>query len=225
MIDTQTQSTQVPSPSSSKTLSINLKRKIPRPSFDLFAKRLRKAVTAIEPVYFDPSTATLILRSRLEDFILDERKKAENHGELHPDPYPYSTPMGLWACIGAFNFIINDEEQFGGKKGGPSSTNYLKELLFELNAVDLGYSGNKFTWARGKWGNSAIRRRLDKGVANISWRLAYLKATITHLGAIKSDHAPILLDTNPCDSFAHRPFRFEAIWLRNENCSAVIENA
>ena len=133
--------------------------------------------------------------------------------------------QGLWACIGDSNFIINDEEQFGGKKGGPSATNYLKELLFKPNAVDLGYSGNKSTWVRGKCGNSAIKRRLDRGVANILWRLAYPKATITHLGAIKSDHAPILLDINPCDSFAYRPFRFEAVWLRDENCSVVIENA
>ena len=54
------------------------------------------------------------------------------------------------ACIRDFNFIINDEEQLGGKKGGTSATNYLKELLFEFNVVDLGYSGNKFTWAKGK---------------------------------------------------------------------------
>nr|XP_023914857.1 uncharacterized protein LOC112026404 [Quercus suber]XP_023926100.1 uncharacterized protein LOC112037486 [Quercus suber] len=130
-----------------------------------------------------------------------------------------------WAVMGDFNFIVNEEEQLGGNKGGSSSVNYLKELLFELNAVDLGYSGNNFTWARGKWGKASIKRRLDRGVANISWRLAFPRATITHLGAIKSDHALILLDTNTSDSFAHRPFRFEAIWLRDDRCSDVIEEA
>ena len=93
-------------------------------------------------------------------------------------------------CIGDFNFIINDDEQFGSKRGSSSTTNYLKELLFEFNAVDLGFSGNKFTWAKGRWGSATIKRRLDRGVTNISWRLAYLKATITHLGAIKFDHTP-----------------------------------
>ena len=85
--------------------------------------------------------------------------------------------------------------------------------MFELNSVDLGYSGNKFTWAKGKWGNASIKRRLDRGIASISWRLSYPKATISHLGIIKSNHAPILLDTSPPDSFAHRPFRFKAAWL------------
>ena len=130
--------------------------------------------------------------------------------------------QGPWAWIGDFNFIINDDEQIGGNKRGSSATNYLKELLFKFNVVDLGYSGNKFTWARGKWGKASIKRRLDKRVASISWQLAFPKAIISHLGAINSDHAPILLDTNPQDSFAHRPFRFEAAWLRDERCTEVI---
>ena len=99
----------------------------------------------------------------------------------------------------------------------------VKELLFEFNAVDLGFSGNKFTWAKGNWGSAPIKRRLDRGVTSISWRLAYPNAAISHLGAIKSDHSPILLDTNPKDSFTYRPFRFEATWLRDESCHSVIE--
>ena len=107
------------------------------------------------------------------------------------------THQGPWACLGDFNYVLNEDESYGGKKGSSSSTNYLKELMFEFGAVDLGYSGNKFTWAKGKWGNASIKRRLDRGIANISWRLAFPNATISHLGAIRSDHAPILLDTNP----------------------------
>ena len=131
----------------------------------------------------------------------------------------------MWTCIGDFNFIINDDEQIGGNKGGTSATNHLKELMFEFNAVDLRCLGNKFTWARGRWGKASIRRRLDKGVARISWRLAFPKAIISHLGAIKSDHVPILPNTNLHDSFAHRPFRFESIWLKDERCTEVIGKA
>ena len=48
----------------------------------------------------------------------------------------------------------------GGKKGS-TSTNYLKDLMFEVGAIDLGYFEGKYTWAKGKWGNAAIKRRLD----------------------------------------------------------------
>ena len=97
--------------------------------------------------------------------------------------------------------------------------------MFEVGAIDLGYSEGKYTWAKDKWGNAAIKRRLDRGIANISWRLAYSKAMLAHLGAIGSDHTPITLDTNPQTSFAHRPFRFEVAWLRDERCASVIDSA
>ena len=74
-----------------------------------------------------------------------------------------------------------------------------------------------------QWASSAIKRRLDRGIASISWRLAFPKASVSHLGAINSDHTPILLDTNPDDSFAHRPFRFEAAWVRDNGCIFVVE--
>ncbi|XP_075636797.1 uncharacterized protein LOC142609040 [Castanea sativa] len=133
--------------------------------------------------------------------------------------------QSLWVCMGDFNFIISDNEILGGNRGGSSATNYLKELIFEFGAIDLGCSGNKFTWAKRGWGNSAIKRRLDRGIANISWRLAFPRASIAHLGAISSDHAPLLLDTNPKDSFAHRPFRFEAARIRDNNCNSIVEKA
>ena len=54
---------------------------------------------------------------------------------------------------------------------------------------------------------------------------SFLKATISHLGAIKPNHTPILLDTNPNEEFIHMPFRFEATWLRDNTYVPVIENA
>ena len=130
-----------------------------------------------------------------------------------------------WACLGDFNFTLEDNEisTNGSRGAGDSKNNFLKELVFEFGAIDLGYSGNAFTWARGKWGSAAIKRRLDRTIANISWRLAFPDATVTHLGAINSDHKPILLDTNPSQSFANRPFRFEAAWVRDNGCNSVVE--
>ncbi|XP_075665040.1 uncharacterized protein LOC142634633 [Castanea sativa] len=116
-------------------------------------------------------------------------------------------------------------EILDGNKGGPSTTNYLKGLIFEFGVVDLGCLGNKYTWAKGRWGNVAIKRRLDRGIASIPWRLASPKASIAHLGAINSNHTPILLDNNPKDNFAHRPFRFEAVKVRDNGCNAIVKKA
>ena len=82
--------------------------------------------------------------------------------------------------------------------------------MFEFGAIDLGFSGNKFSWAKGKWVSAAIEKRLGRGIANTSWRLAFPKAIINHLGAIKSDHNPLLLGTQPMDTFANRPFSVQS---------------
>ncbi|XP_023926387.2 uncharacterized protein LOC112037802 [Quercus suber] len=74
-------------------------------------------------------------------------------------------------CLGDFNFTTNEDEKLGGKKGSSSHANYLQELMFEFDAIDLGFSGNKFTWAKRRRGKSTIKRRLDRAIASISWRL------------------------------------------------------
>ena len=128
-------------------------------------------------------------------------------------------------CFGDFNYTLSQEDISGGSTSGHSSTNHFSDLMSEFNAVDLGFFGNKFTWAKGKWGSAAVKRRLDRGITSIAWRLAFPKACLSHLGAICSDHKPLLLDTCPKDAFAHRPFRFEAAWIRDPRCFSVIENA
>jgi hypothetical protein len=94
--------------------------------------------------------------------------------------------------------------------------------LFELGAVDLGFAGNKFTWRNNRWGKDNIMEHLDRGIANASWHMAFPKAIIYHLGAINSDHYPLLLDTNAQDLFIPRPFRFIAAWIRDPSCFDMV---
>jgi len=59
--------------------------------------------------------------------------------------------QGPWVCIGDFNFTTDDSETLGGRRSSSSfTTNYLNGLIFEFGAINLGYSRNAFTWARGR---------------------------------------------------------------------------
>jgi hypothetical protein len=53
---------------------------------------------------------------------------------------------GAWLCCGDFNCIIEVKEKLGGRRGSSLAPNYLRNLLFNLDVVDLGFSGAKFTW-------------------------------------------------------------------------------
>ena len=132
---------------------------------------------------------------------------------------------GPWVCLGDFNVIFEDTEKEGGNVGCSSALNFLKDLIFDLGAVDLGFSGNKFTWCNRRWGKGCIRERLDRSIASTEWRVLFPKVVLYHLGAIRTDHAPLLLDTNPCDFFPPRPFRFEAVWVRDPSCFEVISKS
>lgn len=47
-----------------------------------------------------------------------------------------------------FNFILNEDEKFEEKSGGPSANNFLQDLMFDSGVIDLGFSGNQFTRPR-----------------------------------------------------------------------------
>ena len=130
-----------------------------------------------------------------------------------------------WVSIGAFNYTLSQDDILGGRMGFTSTINHLKDLMFEFRAIDLGFSKIKFTWAKYKFKSAAVKRRLDRGITSIAWRLPFPKAYISHLRPISSNHSPLLLDTYPKDSFAHRPFHFEATWTEDPRCYSIIDNA
>ena len=130
-----------------------------------------------------------------------------------------------WICFGDFNIVMDSEEKDGGKAECSLSPNFLKDILFELRAIYLGFSRSRFTWRKKRWGKNVLREKLDRGISSMSWGVAFPKATIQHLGAINSNHCPILFDTQPVDHYLPRPFRFEAAWKRDTKCFRIIDEA
>uniref|UniRef100_A0A7N2N2A8 Endonuclease/exonuclease/phosphatase family protein n=1 Tax=Quercus lobata TaxID=97700 RepID=A0A7N2N2A8_QUELO len=49
-----------------------------------------------------------------------------------------------WTCIGDFNVVIDDEEKFWDKSDSSSMPNFLKDLLLDLGAIDLGLNGRRY---------------------------------------------------------------------------------
>ncbi|XP_012851547.1 PREDICTED: uncharacterized protein LOC105971242 [Erythranthe guttata] len=69
---------------------------------------------------------------------------------------------------------------------------------------------------------------LDRVCASSEWISKFPHARVHHLNYSGSDHVPIKLvlrvPTRARISGKKRPFRFEATWLRRENCEQIIEN-
>ncbi|XP_057745491.1 uncharacterized protein LOC130963384 [Arachis stenosperma] len=65
-------------------------------------------------------------------------------------------------------------------------------------------------------------------MANLGWKETFPETMIQHLIRYKSDHCPILLDlygeSKRRKNSQHR-FRFEELWLINEDCDRIVEEA
>jgi hypothetical protein len=114
--------------------------------------------------------------------------------------------------IGDFNEILFSTEKEGGNPRPQGFMDAFRDALMDCGLEDLAFSGDAFTWKRGR-----IRERLDRGVANGAWLVMHLAASVQHLDYIRSDHRPILVDTK---EDVHQPSTkqkcFEAKWLQEK---------
>jgi len=134
-----------------------------------------------------------------------------------------------WVCLGDFNEILLTGEKEGGPPRHQACMDRFREALEDCELADLGFEGDPFTW-RNNNHNSAcyIRERLDRAVANKDWMSRFPLRHIINGEPRHSDHRPVIVDTDPPRNRGGRQspaFRFEACWVEEEDCAAIVENA
>jgi hypothetical protein len=130
--------------------------------------------------------------------------------------------IGPWLCIGDFNMILDQSEKTGGKPYACSSTDPFHHFINEFGLIDLGFSGNLFTWSNHRDGDNLIKERLNRGLASPQWIHLFPSYSIRHLPAHTSDHNPLLLSTMENTTNLPRPFRFEKFWIKDPTCQNII---
>ncbi|KAK4405008.1 hypothetical protein Sango_0869400 [Sesamum angolense] len=120
----------------------------------------------------------------------------------------YSSFDGPWLAMEDFNEILSQNEEREGKHFASAFRNTLYDEFENCNLIDLGFTGNNFTWNNRRPGLANIQSHLDRGVANTDWCLLFPKTIITYLPAIASDHCSIFLDNHPNTANQPRPFLF-----------------
>lgn len=85
--------------------------------------------------------------------------------------------------------------------------------------------GNPYTWRNKRVGLAHIKQRLDRALANTMWRIAFPRAGFIHLPTSNSDHNPIILKIWTENVSRSKPFRFEAMWIRDEESREIVKKA
>jgi hypothetical protein len=145
----------------------------------------------------------------------DKYKTWDRIRELHSQ---HNIP---WVLIGEFNEILFSHEKEGGNPRPLNFMQAFRDVLTDCNLDDLGFVGDPFTWRRGR-----IRERLDRAIANPEWLIMHPEATVQHLESMRSDHRPILLETErPIALGGSGSKKFEAKWLKEDSFREVVEDA
>jgi endonuclease/exonuclease/phosphatase family metal-dependent hydrolase len=124
--------------------------------------------------------------------------------------------------FGDFNEIMFSHEKEGGNQRPQNFMQAFRDVVSDCNLNDLGFVGEQFTWRRGR-----IRERLDRAVVNDSWIMMHPEASLFHQDYMRSDHHPILTDTETSNAGIQHGTtqKFEAKWLQEENFREVVEQA
>ncbi|XP_019264719.1 PREDICTED: uncharacterized protein LOC109242303 [Nicotiana attenuata] len=91
--------------------------------------------------------------------------------------------------------------------------------------MDIGYSGNPFTWCKGWASARRIWARLDRVLINFEWLQRFLDTSATHLVRTGSDHAPLLISTSNPHREPKKYFRFLDFWTEQEGFMKVVKQA
>ncbi|XP_021309167.1 uncharacterized protein LOC110432706 [Sorghum bicolor] len=128
-----------------------------------------------------------------------------------------------WLTMGDLNEIWYHHEKEGGRARSQRQLQDFQDALDDCGLSDMGYSGDIFTWHRGR-----IRERLDRGVINDQWRDMFPNAKIVNGEYLKSDHRPLSVRTEALQGQYQVNCvtkRFEAKWLKEETVQEVVQTA
>ncbi|VVA38476.1 PREDICTED: reverse mRNAase [Prunus dulcis] len=99
-----------------------------------------------------------------------------------------------WIVSGDMNEVLWNFEKEGGAPWNPRRRRYLLEFMESNSLIDLGFSGQCFTWEKRCTDNVVVRERLDS----------------------------FLGDNSASPGKRNKVFRFEASWAEDPDCKELI---
>lgn len=132
--------------------------------------------------------------------------------------------------MGDYNQIMWTCEKKGGNITSWQDMRNFREAISHCSLSDLGPTQNAYTWSNGRKGNQNIQERLDRALASGKWKQENPNYKVRHLSRFKSDHSPIIIDTQRSISVnlaigRKYKFRFEHMWMQSPNFKNILRNA
>ena len=101
----------------------------------------------------------------------------------------------------------------------------FRDVLDECGFQDLGFSSNKFTWCNGHGEGHTVWERLDRAMGMVEWMDMFLASKVVHLESVSFNHRPFKIYLAGIPKRINKPWRFEQMWMEDEGCREVVEDA
>ncbi|XP_019178099.1 PREDICTED: uncharacterized protein LOC109173323 [Ipomoea nil] len=102
-----------------------------------------------------------------------------------------------WLSIGDYNSVVSSNEISNRNNFSSIRCPGFNEWIVWEGHIDIGFSGLKYTLARGVNSTSFKGARLDRAICSVEWRLWFPDAEVIHLPRVSSDHTPLLVRLSP----------------------------
>ncbi|KAL9669520.1 hypothetical protein QQ045_007067 [Rhodiola kirilowii] len=131
-----------------------------------------------------------------------------------------------WIIFGDFNEVCFGWEVKGDRIRGEWQMRAFREAMSDCGLADLAFIGSPYTYSNRRLGRRETKVRLDRMLANGSWRKIFQDAQVFHHPAISSDHDFLILTCmNKASKRRESQFRFEPMWTREKEFVKVVKAA
>lgn len=98
-------------------------------------------------------------------------------------------------------------------------------MMTSCGFIDFDTIGGIFTWRKNVQHGVHVRKKLDRCMADVDWRLLFQHALVELLQPHNSDHNPLLLSCMKSRSNKVRSFHFQAAWISHPHYESVVDNS
>ncbi|PON95719.1 Endonuclease/exonuclease/phosphatase [Trema orientale] len=125
---------------------------------------------------------------------------------------------GPWLIMGDMNEVMTLEDKKGGAYRSDAAMDAFRNCFDNCELRPMDFNGPQ----------TRIQERLDWVFINSDWDSLFPLSDLHHLGFHKSDHRVLRVRLSSPTAFADNRgiphFRFESLWLEDEDCEDIISN-
>lgn len=127
-----------------------------------------------------------------------------------------------WVLLGDLNEVVQSNEVSGGTFSH-SRAQLMSSMMEDCNFMDLYTTGGFFTWRKNVQNAIHVRKRLDRCMGDVSWRVRFPNALVEVLTPHNSDHNPLLLSCSKAPSVKSKCFHFQASWISHPEYGGLVQ--